>query len=86
LYATSELAGILGVKNIIGVSKRLRTRVAYGISDELFSLVSIKGIGRVRARKLYNNGILSYEDVMNSPTNKLASILGPGIAKKIKED
>lgn len=85
LYATSELASILSVKNIIGVAKRLRTRVAYGIRDELFSLVSIKSIGRARARKLYNNGIQSFEDVMNTPTKKLAGILGPGIAKKIKE-
>ncbi len=83
LYSLTELSQILEEKRLISMSKRLRTRLAYGIRDELFTLVSIKGIGRVRARKLYNAGIKNYQDVMNAPFEKLASILGPGIARKI---
>ncbi len=86
LYSLAELSQVLDEKRLISISKRLRTRLAYGIRDELFTLVSIKGIGRVRARKLYNAGIKNYQDVMNAPFEKLASIIGPGIARKIVQD
>ncbi len=85
LYSLVELANIYGEKALTGYAKRLRTRLAYGISDELFALVSIKGIGRVRARKLYNAGFKSFQEVLNAPFNKISDIVGAGIAKKIRE-
>jgi len=45
-------------------SGRLSERVRYGVKDELVELVSVKGIGRRRARKLFNAGIKSVDDIL----------------------
>ena len=85
LYSLAELCAFFDNKSLLGFSKRLRTRLAYGVKDELFGLVSIKGIGRVRARKLFANSIKSYQDVVKAPLEKLANLVGAGVAQKIRE-
>ncbi len=64
----------------------LRKRIVYGIKEELVELVKIKGIGRVRARKLFKNGIMDLEDLRRIPVNKLAEIdkIGSTLANNIK--
>ena len=57
----------------------------YGAKEDIIELLNIKYIGRVRARKLYNAGIRSAEDIINNPS-KVASIIGEKIAKKILEE
>ncbi|MGY5151102.1 MAG: DEAD/DEAH box helicase [Candidatus Nitrosopumilus sp. bin_6a] len=66
----------------------LRNRVVYGIKDELLDLVRIKGIGRVRARILFKNGIKNLDDLRKIPVNKLAEIdkIGSTIADNIKAE
>jgi helicase len=86
IYSMAELSKIMDEKKNLGFLKRMRTRISYGIKDELFELVSIKGIGRIRARKLFSNGIKSVADVLRTPDEKLSGIIGPGIAKKIKNN
>ena len=56
----------------------------YGIKDELFDLVSMRGIGRVRARKLFNNGIKNASDILSADLKILSELIGPSLAKKIK--
>ena len=64
----------------------LRKRVIYGILEELNDLVKIKGIGRIRARKLFNHGIKTLEDLSKIPVKKLAEIdkIGSTLADNIK--
>ena len=64
----------------------LRKRIIYGIKEELTELVKIKGIGRVRARKLYNNNIKTLADLSKIPVKKLAEIdkIGSTVADNIK--
>jgi helicase len=64
----------------------LRKRIIYGIREELTELVKIKGIGRIRARKLYKNGIKNLEDLSKIPVKKLAEIdkIGSTLADNIK--
>ena len=66
----------------------LRSRVVYGIKDELLDLVRVKGIGRVRARILFKNGIKNLDDLRKIPVNKLAEIdkIGSTIADNIKAE
>jgi helicase len=61
--------------------KALRTRVKYGVKEELLNLVEIKGIGRIRARRLYNEGIINRNmiNIDNLPSMKKA--LGEKIAE-----
>ncbi len=82
LYSMSELARLKDRKDLIGVLHALRTRVKHGVSKELLPLVSIKGIGRVRARRLYKKGIKNVKNIKNSP-EKVKKILGPVLGEKI---
>lgn len=62
-------------------------RVNKGIREELLSLARLEGIGRVRARVLYNSGLKNIEDLKHTPIEKLVNLplIGPRIAKRIKE-
>ncbi len=64
----------------------LRQRISYGIKEELVELVKIRGIGRVRSRILYKNGIQNLHDLSEIPAKKLANIdkIGPTLAENIK--
>ncbi len=46
--------------------KVLAKRAVYGVPAKLVGLIEIKGIGKVRAEKLYNNGIKSKEDILKN--------------------
>jgi helicase len=66
----------------------LRRRIVYGIREELLDLVRVKGIGRVRARILFKNGIKNLIDLEKTPVSKLAEIdkIGSSIAENIKTE
>lgn len=83
-YSLSELARILRIKHVYTSIVKLRVRLKYGIKEELLPLIALKGIGRVRARKLYNNNIKTVNDLKTFSNQRLEKILGPVIAKKLK--
>lgn len=88
LYSAIELAKIIHVRHdILKKISLLRERVKYGVKEELLELVKLKGIGRVRARALYNSGYRTLEDLAKAPIEKLVQVRGIGveIAKSIKE-
>jgi replicative superfamily II helicase len=49
--------------------------------------VKLEGVGRVRARILYNSGLKTIEDLKHAPVEDLTKLplIGPVVAKKIKE-
>ncbi len=53
----------------------LEIQLKYGVKKELLPLVELKNIGRVRARKLFDNGIKSAGDIKKEP-DKFISIIG----------
>jgi len=61
---------------------KIEKRIKYGINEELIELASLKGIGRVRARKLYNAGIKSRRDLLDN-RRSIPSLIGKKIAEKI---
>ncbi len=85
-YCLYELAKLLGRSDLLEELAILRKRLLYGIKEELSDLVQIKGIGRVRARKLYSRGIKTIDDLKKIPVDKLAEIdkIGPTLADNIK--
>ncbi len=87
IYATHELAGVLEIKEYRGHIRRLRDRVRYGVTEKLLPLVRLRGIGRVRARVLYNSGFPTAASLKRAPVSKLVEIplIGPRLAKVIKE-
>ncbi len=84
LYAASELALIINVRDIANNLNKTKLQIKYGVREELLKLVALKGIGRVRARKLYREGIKSAKDITIVDETTLAKILGPKIAKEVK--
>ncbi|MHB8163936.1 MAG: ATP-dependent DNA helicase [Methanoregula sp.] len=54
-----------------------------GIRRELLPLVKLRGIGRVRARRLFNNGITSPEALDAAGIETATKILGRGIAEQL---
>ena len=52
---------------------------------ELLALLKLKGIGRVRARKMFNNKIKDIGDVKKADVKILKGILGEKIALDVKE-
>ena len=85
-YCLRELAKQLERADLLDELSTIRTRITYGIKEELLELVKIKGIGRVRARKLYKNGLKTLDDLATIPVNKLAEIdkIGSTLADNIK--
>jgi helicase len=71
-------------KDVLTPLRKLRVRIEKGVKEELLPLVSLEGIGRVRARKLYNAGFKTLEDLRKAPVESIARVIGEKIAIKIK--
>ncbi|RLF63842.1 MAG: restriction endonuclease subunit R [Thermoplasmata archaeon] len=86
LHAMQELARIFNFDAVPMLTK-LIMRMRYGCKEELLNLVQLRGIGRVRARALYNAGLKSVNDLRKASIERIAGIkhIGKGIAKSIKE-
>lgn len=85
LYAVSELATLLQQHNLIKEIAKIRIRIQYGVKEELLPLLRLEGVGRVRARKLYNNKIKDLGDIRNASAEHLALLVGKKIAEDIKK-
>jgi len=87
VFAAQELARLFGHKDLLANMEMLRVRVSKGVKPELVKLVGLEGVGRVRARMMYNAGLKSIDDIKERSLTELTSIptIGPSLAKKIKE-
>ena len=86
LYATEELSRILKLHSVIKEVKKLRFRLKHGARKELIPLLKLKNIGRVRARKMYRNGIKTIGDVKRAEVSTLFQLIGKATTAKIKEE
>ena len=86
-YSLYEVAKLLRREDLLPELYYLRTRIKYGVKDELLPLVALEGIGRVRARTLYAAGLTDVGKIAKAPQSKLASIpkIGPAVAEKLKD-
>jgi helicase len=85
LYATSCIADLLQKKRLTFFLEDLRSRVRYGIKEELLEITQLKNIGRIRARQLFHHNFRRIEDLKNTNVDQLASIphIGRTIAGEI---
>ncbi len=84
-YGASELAKILQYHDLEKEFLKLRVRVDQGVKEELFALLRLEGVGRVRARKMYNNKIRDLGALKNVDMTTLTQLLGPRIAVSLKK-
>jgi helicase len=87
IHASHELATLFKHKDILPHLSRLTVRIEKGVKPELLPLVKLEGVGRARARVLYNSGFRTVDDVKRAPLQKLTALplIGPRLAQKIKE-
>lgn len=85
LYSLHEISLILGKKDYLRFINKLRIRIKKGVKEELLPLVILDGLGRIRARKLYNHGIKNIRDLKEIPIETLSKILGEKVATNIKK-
>ena len=82
MHSMAELSKHLDL-GITFKAEQLALRIHYGAGQDLLALLNLKGIGRVRARKLYLSGITSIEKLNAADPVELARLLGPKIAEKV---
>jgi helicase len=85
IYAAERIAYLFNFP--VGPLPNLRTRLRYGVKEELLELVRLRGIGRVRARALYRAGFRSLAEVAAASPEELARVahIGPSLARSIRE-
>ncbi len=86
-YAAFELCQLLGLEHHLERLGKLRQRLKHGVREELLNLVEVRGIGRVRARHLWNSNIRSIAELKKTDVKDLARVLGSEkVAIQIKQN
>ena len=83
-YSTIELSKVLGEQRHLLPAKKLSLRIKYGVREELLQLVELKGIGRVRARKLFNSKIKTPSDIQKNIL-LVEQLLGEKVSDSLKK-
>ncbi|MBT3297852.1 hypothetical protein HN385_02925 [archaeon] len=84
LYSLIELTGLLNYKDIRRDLRKLRYRLKNGVKEELLPLLKLKGVGRKRARRLYNNGLKDFGDLKKVDLSTLSQLIGKAMAVNVK--
>jgi helicase len=82
LHASAELARMFASRHYPAI-RECETCMKHGIRRELLPLIRLRGIGRVRARRLFNHGMISPEEILKHTPEEVARILGQGISDQI---
>ena len=87
LYSLGELSRLFGRLDLALECEELRERVRYGIKPELLMLTRLEGIGRIRARSLFNAGFTTIEKLSEASIERLAIVpkIGNAVASQIKQ-
>jgi helicase len=86
LYAMHSIAALMNKRGILTDIDILRYRVRYGIKEELMPLVTLEGIGRARARALFDHGFHDVKSIADASIERLEEVKGIGhkVAESIK--
>ncbi|HXW98806.1 MAG TPA: ATP-dependent DNA helicase [Methanomicrobiales archaeon] len=83
VHAASRLSAAGFGRHLAGPIRDMEVRVRSGVKAELLPLVALRGIGRVRARRLFNYGIQTPAGIREAGLDRVASIIGRGIAEQV---
>jgi len=86
IHATREFARMYNF-SLVPFLTGLGIRIHYGCKKDLLNLISLKGIGRVRARALYKHDLKTINDLRKVSLEELGKVktIGPRIAERIKD-
>ena len=86
LGAAEQLAAELDIDGAVAIRKA-RKRVADGIKEELLELAGVRGVGRVRARRLFEAGVETRADLRDADKDIiLGALRGKKTAERILEN
>jgi helicase len=87
VHASHELTSLFSLNDLLPHLAKLTVRIEKGVKPELLPLVALDGIGRVRARIMFNSGFRTVDDLKRVPLPRLNGLplIGPRLAQKIKE-
>lgn len=85
LHAAEELAKVQDLRLVSNDLRKLRFRVKQGVKEELLPLLRLKGVGRIRARKLFSNNITNLGDLKKVDVTSLSQLVGNKLAIDIKK-
>jgi helicase len=87
-YAWSEMMPYLKVNSpsLNQEIQNVKIRIKHGVKEELLPLVAVRGIGRVRARKLFNAEIKTPNQLRKTDMKLLGELLGQKIAEAVKSE
>ncbi|HIH91237.1 TPA: hypothetical protein HA281_00385 [Candidatus Woesearchaeota archaeon] len=85
LYSSEEICKIMQFRSLLREISTLRFRLRYGAREELLPLLRFEGIGRVRARILFNNRVRDAAGVKAANLATLKHLLGEKIALSLKK-
>jgi helicase len=80
MHGTAEISRLCGAP-ATKAGRELAIRIENGASRELLDLIELSGVGRVRARRLYDAGYTSREKLKGADHATLAAV--PGIGDKL---
>ncbi|MEE9594695.1 MAG: ATP-dependent DNA helicase [Candidatus Hydrothermarchaeales archaeon] len=85
LYSMAEIGRLFKIRS--GELIDLHERIRHGVKKELLELVSLRGIGRARARNLYARGFKTLDDIKVADVEKLAGVrlIGKKMAESVKD-
>ena len=83
--AGARLLKVCGFESA-GLFSDLEIRLQYGASIQLLPLLKIRGVGRIRARRLYNAGFRSKEAFQPADFETVAGLVGSKIALQIYKE
>lgn len=86
LYSTQEIGRVFKIRHALECLPPLRTRLTYGVKEELLELIALQGIGRIRARNLFNAGYKTIGDLKKVDAQALTLVptIGNEVAKGIR--
>jgi helicase len=82
LHATGRLSGMFAPR-VSGSIREFETCMKHGIKRELLPLIRLRNVGRVRARRLFNNGLSTPEAVKEAGFDRISALFGGKIAAQI---
>jgi len=86
LNAAERLAGELDLSNVVAV-REAKKRVEDGVREELLDLTGVRGVGRKRARRLFEAGIESRADLREADKSVvLGALRGKKTAETVLEN
>ena len=83
LYSFGEIAQVAKYPHVRDI-RNLTMRVKYGVQEELLPIVTLRGVGRVRARRLFESGFNSIEKLRSATVPQLTRI--PGIGERLARE